>query len=299
MRDHGEVEAVCSDNGGEFTGDNFVQVCNRHRVQRECTAPHAPEFNGVGERGFDMIQKVASSARAQAPVLYPDINVLTTSRRLWAEAMLWACESVNRTATTSNPNRASPLRDCGTGPLPLSKRDHSLPRDFSGNHVARVRMILVHFRGVKCFYLGQAPKRPRDTFRILTPGNGFAISRDVTWGPHSIPPASDGMSSNERENDAGCEMKADESDDSDSDSTDDSEDGHDAPAHGPSRDDGSDVTGASNERSGDNNPDTHSGDDFANDPGTDSGDNSSADSGDDSDADSGADPADSDSSAGG
>ena len=155
MRDHGEVEAVRSDNGGEFTGDDFVQMCNRHRIRRECTAPHSPEFNGVGERGLDMIQEVASSARAQAPALYPDINV-PTSRRLWAEAMQWACESVNRTATTANPNRASPYEMWYGHAAPLQTKPFLAPGFFRKPH----RKNKDDFRGVKCFYLGQAPKHP-------------------------------------------------------------------------------------------------------------------------------------------
>lgn len=60
VRDHGEVEAVRSDNGGKFIGEHFAEICNLHRIRREYTTPSTPELNGIAERGLDMVQKVGA-----------------------------------------------------------------------------------------------------------------------------------------------------------------------------------------------------------------------------------------------
>lgn len=88
-----EVEAVRMDNGRGFTGKHVIEIYNHRRIRREYTAPDLPQFHGVSERRRDIIQKVTSSARAQAPVLYPDVEI-PTSRGFGRERCYDQCESV-------------------------------------------------------------------------------------------------------------------------------------------------------------------------------------------------------------
>ena len=102
-----EVERVRSDNGGEFFGGEFGDVCRQYCVKQEFTNAKSPELNGVAERALGIIQNAALAARIQAPILFPHVE-LPPSETLWAEAVHWACEALNRTATTSNPGSKSP-----------------------------------------------------------------------------------------------------------------------------------------------------------------------------------------------
>ena len=64
-------------------------------------------INGVAERALGVIQNAALAARIQARILFPHIE-LPPSQTLWPEAVHWASEALNRTATTSNPGSKSP-----------------------------------------------------------------------------------------------------------------------------------------------------------------------------------------------
>ena len=102
-----ELERVRSDNGGEFFGGEFGDVCRQYCIKQEHTNAKSPELNGVAERALGIIQNAALAARIQAPILFPHVE-LPPSETLWAEAVHWACEALNRTVTTSNPGNKSP-----------------------------------------------------------------------------------------------------------------------------------------------------------------------------------------------
>ena len=54
-----------------------------------------------------MIETAAMAVRIQAKVLFGHVQLPETDK-LWAEAMHWACEAINRTAGSSNPDSKSP-----------------------------------------------------------------------------------------------------------------------------------------------------------------------------------------------
>ena len=45
-----KVKALRSDNGGEFVSNAFNDFCAKEGIQRELTATHNPQQNGVAER---------------------------------------------------------------------------------------------------------------------------------------------------------------------------------------------------------------------------------------------------------
>ena len=61
----------------------------------------------MAERGLAMIESAALAARIQTAELFPGFNV-PEGASLWAEAMSWACDAYNRTATVANPENRSP-----------------------------------------------------------------------------------------------------------------------------------------------------------------------------------------------
>ena len=102
-----KVEIIRSNNGGEFFRGYFGDVCRQYCIKQEFTNAQGPELNGVAERTLGIIQNAALAARIQAPIIFPHV-ALPPSETFWAEAVHWACETLNRTATTSNPDNKSP-----------------------------------------------------------------------------------------------------------------------------------------------------------------------------------------------
>ena len=54
-----------------------------------------------------MIETAAMAVRIQAKVLFGHVQ-LPENDKLWAQAMHWACEAINHTACSSNPDSKSP-----------------------------------------------------------------------------------------------------------------------------------------------------------------------------------------------
>ena len=88
------VETVRSDNGSEFYGGDFASVWRHFFIKQEYTTAKSPEFDGVAERGLGIINKAALAARIQAPIIFSHVRLPPTDS-LWAEAMHWACDTLN------------------------------------------------------------------------------------------------------------------------------------------------------------------------------------------------------------
>ena len=53
------IQALKSDNGGEYTSKEFDGYCRQEGIQRQLTVPYTPEHNGVAERKNRSIVGVA------------------------------------------------------------------------------------------------------------------------------------------------------------------------------------------------------------------------------------------------
>ena len=55
----GTVKVLKTDNGGEYTSNEFKDLLAKHAIKHEMSAPHTPSQNGTAERwwrtGFDMV----------------------------------------------------------------------------------------------------------------------------------------------------------------------------------------------------------------------------------------------------
>ena len=150
------VEIVRSDNGGEFFGGEFESVCNELLIKQEFTPAYSPQFNGVAERGLGMIETVAMAARIQAKVLFGHVQLPETDK-LWAEAMHWACEAINHTACSSNPDSKSPNE------MWFGEARPARPYPFLKPAYCRwQRPSKLLPKGESCFYVGPARDQPRD-----------------------------------------------------------------------------------------------------------------------------------------
>ncbi|CAN0500009.1 unnamed protein product, partial [Ectocarpus sp. 12 AP-2014] len=106
-RDVGPIGIIRSDNAPELMYGKFAEICTKNSIQREFTSANTPQLNGVAERGLALIEKVAKASIYQAKSSYVGMGLPSTNE-LWAEAHNFACDNLNRTATTSNKNMKSP-----------------------------------------------------------------------------------------------------------------------------------------------------------------------------------------------
>ena len=178
------VEIVRSDNGGEFFGGEFASVCNELLIKQEFTPAYSPQYNGVAERGLGLIEAAAMAARIQAKVLFGYVQLPETDN-LWAEAMHWACEALNHTACSANPDSKSPNE------MWFGEARPARPYPFLKPAYCRwQRPSKLLPKGESCFYVGPPRDHPRDCHRVLTRSGHIQETRDVTWEapPSSFPP---------------------------------------------------------------------------------------------------------------
>ena len=87
----GHVKILRSDNGGEYTSNNFVKYCAEKGISHEFTSPYCPEQNGVEEcLNRTIMESVRSTIyHAGLPLDF------------WAEACSTAVYIHNRSPTTA------------------------------------------------------------------------------------------------------------------------------------------------------------------------------------------------------
>ena len=168
------VMTVRSDNGREFFGGAFGELCRKRCIKQEFTPADSPKYNGVAERALGLINDAAAAARIQATELYPGAPDYPS---LWAEAVSWACHALNCTATTANPGDKSPYEMWYGSPPP---RGAVWP--FLKPAVCRVkRNNKSQPKAQDCYYVGPAIDHPRDCIRVLTANRSILTTRNVTW----------------------------------------------------------------------------------------------------------------------
>ena len=82
-----KIKIFQSDNGGEFTSNEFKELCKYSGIKRELTTPYNPQQNGVTERKNRMIMEAA-----RAMLHDQDLPM-----HLWAEAARTTVYVQNRT----------------------------------------------------------------------------------------------------------------------------------------------------------------------------------------------------------
>ncbi|KAH9722810.1 hypothetical protein KPL70_006849 [Citrus sinensis] len=81
-----KIKVLRSDNGGEYTSDPFLQVCQNEGIKRYFTMRHTPQQNGVAER---MNRTLLEKVRCM-------LSNAGLDKKFWAEAVSYASHLVNR-----------------------------------------------------------------------------------------------------------------------------------------------------------------------------------------------------------
>ena len=101
---------------------------------------------------------------------------MRATESLRAEASHWACNALDRTATSANPANKSPYETWYGNPPPVVL----LP--FLKLSYCKVkRENKSQAKALECFYLDPAPNHPRDAVRVLIKHRTLLITRHVTW----------------------------------------------------------------------------------------------------------------------
>ena len=184
IADMGVPDAFRTDGAKEFTGGEFVELCDRLAIRRETTAPNTPKQNAVVESSIWRAVKAGHAARLEIPLLYPDVHLEDVKNvssaegaRLWVEAILWASEGFNHSATSANAGMKSPHEDFyGTLP-PLSVVPffhpcyRRVPRQSKQDPQARLS-----------YFLNHGYNHSNSCIKVLDAETGeVCYSRDVTW----------------------------------------------------------------------------------------------------------------------
>ena len=165
------------------------KVCKQVSIKQEFTNADRPKQNGAVERALGIIQNAALAACIQAPIIFPHVQLRLT-KSLWAEAMRWATDALNHSATTANPGNKSSHETWYKTAVHASRYPFLHPA-----YRRRNRPSKSFPRAESWFYLGPGIDHPRDSLRMLTQANKVVETRDVTWGvavnagapSHSLP----------------------------------------------------------------------------------------------------------------
>ncbi|GJW52503.1 gag-pol polyprotein [Tanacetum coccineum] len=86
-----KIKCLRTNNGGEYTGDEFDTFCRQEGIKRQFTTAYTPQQNGVAER---MNRTLLERARAM-------LATASLGKSFWAEAVNTACYVINRSPSTA------------------------------------------------------------------------------------------------------------------------------------------------------------------------------------------------------
>ena len=80
------MKCLRSDNGGEYTSNEFKSYCSEKGIRHEKTVPCTPQQNGVAER---MNRTIVEKIRCM-------LRMANLPKSFWGEVVVTACYLINR-----------------------------------------------------------------------------------------------------------------------------------------------------------------------------------------------------------
>ena len=184
------MKCVRTDNGGEFE-EECQRELDRRSTTHEHTPPDTPQYNGAAEPALGLLREKAITLMEE---VHDVLNVLR--EKLWAQAMLYACDVTNRSVTTSTDGGKSPYELC-FGKFPAA--DHLRPFGAVGYARRSVREHKMAPKREKCVFMGIPRNLPTSTVSVLLVRIRKIVERQaVQWvdGPKTT--GGDGTGSDDR-----------------------------------------------------------------------------------------------------
>ena len=162
------IKAVRSDNGGEYTSNDFKAFCQEHGISQEFTEVYTPQQNGVAERANRTLLEMARAMLYQS----------TLPQLLWAEAIMTAAYLRNRCPTKIL--QAVTPEEAWTDHKP----DVSHLRAFgclAFCHIPDAKRSKLDAKSRPCIFLGY--EKTVGTYTLIDPARNFTLvrSRDVAF----------------------------------------------------------------------------------------------------------------------
>uniref|UniRef100_A0A2N9FLT3 Integrase catalytic domain-containing protein n=1 Tax=Fagus sylvatica TaxID=28930 RepID=A0A2N9FLT3_FAGSY len=170
------LKCLRTDNGGEYTSNEFENYCSEYGIRHEKTVPGTPQHNGVAERiNCTIVEKVRCMLRmAKLP------------KSFWAEAVQTACYLINRSPSVpldfDIPERVWTGEDASYAHLKLW--------DPKKKKMIRSRDVVFHKNeNITDFEKSEKSKSTVEGVSDLTPTSSSSdIATDIEEGEQPIPP---------------------------------------------------------------------------------------------------------------
>ena len=153
------IKCVRTDNGGEFEVE-FQRELDRCSITHEHTLPDTPQYNGVAEHALGVLREKAITTLMEEL----DDVIDVPREKLWAQAMLFACDVTNKLVTTPTDGSKSPY-ELWFGKFPTA--DHLPPFGAVGYARRNVREHKMAPKGEKCVFMGIPRNFPTGTVSVL------------------------------------------------------------------------------------------------------------------------------------
>lgn len=147
----------------------------QHQIKKNFPTDNNPQFNGVAERAFGIIEMTQQAAQIHVPTRFPNIDSSTFTGSPSAEATRWTSGALKRTATIKQRQQVARRDLAGEGYSASTLFFHEarfLPQGSGDKNL---------MKAAPCFYMRPAPNHPRGAMRILTKGSRKLVTtRDIT-----------------------------------------------------------------------------------------------------------------------
>ena len=184
------MKCVRTDNGGEFE-EECQRELDRRSTTHEHTPPDTPQYNGAAEPSLGLLREKAITLMEELD------DVLNVPReKLWAQAMLYACDVTNRSVMTSTDGGKSPYK-LWFGKFPTA--DHLRPFGAVGYARRSVREHKMAPKREKCVFMGIPRNLPTGTVSVLLVRIRKIVERQaVQWVDGPKKTGGDGTGSDDR-----------------------------------------------------------------------------------------------------
>jgi hypothetical protein len=167
-----KVKCLRTDNGIEYTNDEFRDFCEQHGIKRHFTVCKTPQQNGVAERMNRSIAERARCLRLNAGL----------AKIFWADAVSMACYLINRSPRAALDGKVA--EEVWTG----NEVDYSGLRVFGCPayvHIPSEERSKLDPKSRQCIFLGYGKGVKGYKFWDPT-ANKAVISRDVVFDENSM-----------------------------------------------------------------------------------------------------------------
>ena len=164
------IKCVRTNNGGESEGEIQLEL-DRRSITHEHTPPDTSQHKGVAERALGLLQEKTITLMEE---LDDVINV--PREKLWAQAMLFACDVTNKSVTTSTDGGKSPY-ELSFGKFPTA--DHLRPFGAVGYARRSVREHKMTPLREKCVFMRVPRNFPTGTVSVLLVRPRKIVERQV------------------------------------------------------------------------------------------------------------------------